>query len=88
KVEKFEKDTVVLSSGRKVRAQAVIMAIGVAPETKLAEDSDIELGETGAIKVDSNYKTNDEDIYAVGDAIEVYNSLTHSYTKLFLYHKS
>ena len=84
KVEKFEKDTVVLSSGRKVRAQAVIMAIGVAPETKLAEDSDIELGETGAIKVDSNYKTNDEDIYAVGDAIEVYNSLTHSYTKLSL----
>ncbi|WP_321994895.1 FAD-dependent oxidoreductase [Clostridium butyricum] len=84
KVEKFEKDTVVLSSGRKVRAQAVIMAIGVAPETKLAEDSDIELGETRAIKVDSNYKTNDEDIYAVGDAIEVYNSLTHSYTKLSL----
>lgn len=84
KVEKFEKDTVILSSGRKIAAKAVIMAIGIAPETKLAENADIELGGTKAIKVDRNYKTNDENIYAVGDAIEVYNALTHSYTKLSL----
>lgn len=84
KVEKFEKDTVVLSSGRKITAKAIIMAIGVAPETKLTENADIELGQTRAIKVDKNYKTNDENIYAIGDAIEVYNQLTHSYTKLSL----
>lgn len=84
KVEKFEKDTVMLSSGRKITAKAVIMVIGIAPETKLAELADIELGSTKAIKVDKNYKTNDENIYAVGDAIEVYNALTHSYTKLSL----
>lgn len=84
KVERFEKNTVILSSGRKITAKAVIMAIGIAPETKLAEDADIEIGSTKAIKVDKNYKTNDENIYAVGDAIEVYNSLIHSYTKLSL----
>ena len=84
KVERFEEDTIVLSSGKKVNASAVVMAIGVAPEVTLAKDAGIELGETGAIKVDKNYKTNDDSIYAVGDVIEVYNSLTHSMTKLSL----
>ena len=84
KVENFEKDTVVLSSGKKINAKVVVMAIGVSPETGLAKEANLEIGETGAIKVDKNYKTNDDDIYAVGDAIEVYNALTHSMTKLSL----
>ncbi|NFG40938.1 pyridine nucleotide-disulfide oxidoreductase [Clostridium botulinum] len=84
KVERFEEDTIVLSSGKKVNASAVVMAIGVVPEVTLAKDAGIELGETGAIKVDKNYKTNDDNIYAVGDVIEVYNSLTHSMTKVSL----
>ncbi|SHH02738.1 FAD-dependent oxidoreductase [Tepidibacter thalassicus] len=82
KVSSFEKDTVVLESGKKVEAQVVVMAIGVVPETELAVKAGLELGETGAIKVDQNYRTNDKDIYAVGDAIEVYHALTNSYTKL------
>ncbi|MBW6409083.1 FAD-dependent oxidoreductase [Clostridium weizhouense] len=84
KVEKFEKDKVILSSGKKINANVVVMAIGVTPEINLAKESGLEIGETGAIKVDKNYKTNDDDIYAVGDAIEVYNELTHSMTKLSL----
>jgi NADPH-dependent 2,4-dienoyl-CoA reductase/sulfur reductase-like enzyme len=84
KVENFEKDTVVLASGKKVTAKVVVMAIGVAPETSLAKEAGLDIGETGAIKVDSNYKTNDDNIYAVGDAIEVYNALTHSNVKLSL----
>lgn len=84
KVERFEADGVVLLSGRKIETKAVVMAIGVLPEVALAKAAGIELGVTGAIKVDKNYKTNDDDIYAVGDAIEVYNSLTHSMTKLSL----
>jgi len=67
---------VVLQSGEKIDAGLVIMAIGVAPETSLAVDAGLELGETRGIKVDHNYLTNDPDIYAVGDAIEVYNKLT------------
>ncbi len=84
KVTRFEKNTVVLASGEKIKANAVVMAIGVTPEIELAQNSGLEIGETGAIKVDSNYKTSDNDIYAVGDAIEVYNALTHSHTKLSL----
>lgn len=84
KVVKFEKDTVVLESGKKIKANAVVMAIGVTPEVELAKNSGIKIGETGAIAVDSNYKTSDDDIYAVGDAIEVYNALTHMSVKLSL----
>jgi len=80
----FEKDTVILSSGKKIVTKAVVMAIGVSPETSLAKEAGIEIGETGAIKVNKNYQTNDSDIYAVGDAIEVYNALTHTMTKLSL----
>ena len=84
KVDKFEKDAVILASGTKINAKAVVMAIGVSPETSLAKDAELEIGETGAIKVDTNYRTSDKNIYAVGDAIEVYNSLTHSNSKLSL----
>jgi NADPH-dependent 2,4-dienoyl-CoA reductase/sulfur reductase-like enzyme/rhodanese-related sulfurtransferase len=84
KVEGFEKDKVILSSGKTVDANAVVMAIGVSPETKLAKEASLEIGETGAIKVDKNYLTSDPYIYAVGDAIEVYNALTNTMTKLSL----
>lgn len=84
KVENFEENKVVLNSGKKINAKAVVMAIGVSPETTLAKEAGLEIGVTGAIKVDSNYKTSDDDIYAVGDAIEVYHALTHSTTKISL----
>jgi len=84
KVEKFEQDKVVLSSGIKINASVVVMAIGVSPETYLAKEAGIEIGETGAIKVDKNYQTNVPNINAVGDAIEVYHALTHTMTKLSL----
>lgn len=84
KVEKFEENKVVLASGKKINASAIVMAIGVSPETYLAREAGLKIGETGAISVDKNYQTNDSDIYGVGDAIEVYHALTHSMTKLSL----
>ena len=62
----------------------VIMAIGVAPETKLASQAGLEIGQTGGIKVDARYRTSDEDIYAIGDAIEVTHMLTGEPTRLAL----
>lgn len=40
------------------------------------------IGETGAIKVTADFRTSDPHIYAVGDAIEVYQSLTHKPVRL------
>ena len=81
-VKKITSDFVELESGRKINATMVVMSIGVTPETLLAKDSGLEIGETGGIKVDHNYLTNDKDIYAVGDAIEVYHRITKKKTKL------
>ncbi len=83
-VQKINEDSVQLQSGKKVKAKAVVMAIGVKPETSLVKDAGLEIGETGSIKVDHNYLTNDKNIYAVGDAIEVYNRLTHKKSRLAL----
>lgn len=83
-VKRITADTVELASGRKIPAGAVIMAVGVKPETTLARDAGLEIGATGGIKVNYNYQTNDKDIYAVGDAIEVYHKLTHTPTRLTL----
>lgn len=84
RVESFEKGLVVLASGRRVPADAVVMAVGVKPETELAVKAGLEIGETGGIKVDQNFKTNDSDIYAIGDAVETYNAQTHRSAKLAL----
>ena len=75
-VRKINSDSIELYSGKKVKASVVVMAIGVSPEIGLAKAAGLEIGETGGIKVDRNYLTSDKDIYAVGDAIEVYNSIT------------
>lgn len=65
-------------------ADIVVMAIGVAPSTKLAVDAGLKIGETRGIWVNHNYQTSDSDIYAVGDAIEGYNALTHKAGRLAL----
>lgn len=83
-LSKISDGYITTNSGRKIDAQAVVLAIGVRPETNLAKEAGLEIGETGAIKVDSNYLTSDRDIYAVGDAIEVYHRLLQKQTRLAL----
>ena len=82
KVSAFEENKIVLGSGKKVEADVVVLAIGVSPETDLAKQAGLEIGKTGAMKVNQNYRTVDRDIYAVGDAIEVYSYLFNDYFKL------
>ena len=80
----IEEDGITLSSGRRVPAQAVIMAIGVRPETALAAEAGLDIGKTGAILVDRQMRTSDPDIFAVGDAVEVRHLLTGKQTRLAL----
>ncbi|PMD73108.1 FAD-dependent oxidoreductase [Companilactobacillus nuruki] len=82
-IEIFD-DHIRLRSGIEVKANAVIMAIGVSPETELAEKIGCKLGVTGAIAVNQQYETSVPNVYAVGDAIEVTNRLTRKKTKLSL----
>ncbi|KAF0426161.1 pyridine nucleotide-disulfide oxidoreductase [Pediococcus acidilactici] len=77
-------DTIILDSGKELKAEAVILAIGVRPNTELAEKIGVTIGETGGIKVNQNYETNLPHIHAVGDAIEVYHQLLRKPTRLSL----
>ncbi|OXS72270.1 pyridine nucleotide-disulfide oxidoreductase [Lysinibacillus sp. KCTC 33748] len=81
---KVTADYVELNSGKQLKAQAVVLAIGVRPETSLAKEAGLAIGELGGIQVDANYTTSDPSIYAVGDAIEVFHQLTHKQTRLAL----
>ncbi|MFB1049953.1 FAD-dependent oxidoreductase [Paraliobacillus sp. JSM ZJ581] len=83
-ITKIEENQIQLQSGNKVAADAVVMAIGVRPETTLAKQAGLAIGTTGGIKVDHNYRTTDEAIYAVGDAIEVHHKITGQKTRLAL----
>ena len=71
----FEDDgstvSVKLQSGAEVRADLVILSIGVRPNSQLARDAGLTLNERGGIVVDDHMRTSDPDIYAVGDVIEV-----------------
>lgn len=63
--------TVALNSGREIETDLIILSIGVRPETSIAKDAGLKLNERGAIVVDEYMKTSDENIYALGDAVEI-----------------
>ena len=67
---------VKLSNGAELSCELAVMAIGVAPNTKLAQEAGLELGETRGILVNEHMQTSDPDIYAVGDCIETVNRIT------------
>ncbi len=62
--------------GRKIAADMVILSIGVRPNTGLATDAGLEIGPMRGIKVNDYLRTSDENIYAVGDAIEFTHPIT------------
>jgi NADPH-dependent 2,4-dienoyl-CoA reductase/sulfur reductase-like enzyme/rhodanese-related sulfurtransferase len=68
--------TVALESGGALETDLVILGIGVRPETQLARAAGIALGSTGGIAVDAQMRTNDPNIWAVGDAVEVKHVVT------------
>lgn len=79
-VSRFEeKDggvTVHLRSGKQIATDMVLLSIGVRPETKLAKEAGLAIGERGGITVNDYMQTSDADIYALGDATEVKNLVT------------
>lgn len=69
-VAKVEARRVVLEDGSAVRADLVIAAMGVVPESSLALAAGLEIGASGGIVVDDEHRTSDPAIYAIGDAVE------------------
>jgi NADPH-dependent 2,4-dienoyl-CoA reductase/sulfur reductase-like enzyme/rhodanese-related sulfurtransferase len=67
--------TAVLQNG-KIKADMVIMAVGVRPDTEFVRASGIETNSRGQIIVDERMRTNVPDVWAVGDAVEVVDFVT------------
>ena len=70
------------SSGKEIETDLVVIAAGALPNVEIAQEAGIELGETGAIKVNDKMQTNFDDIYACGDCVE--ETLLVSDTKIWL----
>lgn len=70
-------EEVITANGERFATDMVIMCAGIRPTVDIAVEAGINLGKTGAIKVNSRMETNIENIYACGDCIEETNVITH-----------
>ena len=75
---------VLLNNGNELDADIVILSIGVKPDTRLAAEAGLKIGEAKGIYVNEYLQTSDPDIYAVGDAIEFTNPITNKATITYL----
>jgi len=66
------------SQGQHMDAEMVLMAIGVVPESDLAKQAGLAIGERGGIQVTDSMQTTDQSIWAVGDVIEVNDVVTQA----------
>ena len=78
--QEVNSDSVVLSDGRVLPAELVILAIGVRPDVTLAKSAGLKIGTRGGISVDEFNRTSNPDIYAVGDAAEKTDAIDGSAT--------
>ena len=82
RVEGFEPATgtdrvgYVLAGGQRIPTDAVLVSAGVTPATAFAESGGIELGTTGAIKVDARQVTSNPSVLAAGDCCEAMHVVT------------
>lgn len=68
--------TVNIQDDCPIRTDMVILAIGVSPDSMLAEKAGLALGLRKSIAVNERMQTSNPDIYAVGDAVEITHSVT------------
>jgi len=76
KVEEFKGEGCVRGlryGGGDLEADLVVVGVGIEPSVELAEEAGVELGETGAIRVDRHMRTNLADVWAAGDCVETVN---------------
>jgi NADPH-dependent 2,4-dienoyl-CoA reductase/sulfur reductase-like enzyme len=64
---------VLTDTGMNIEAEIALIGAGIRPNSEIARDAGIELGRTGAIKVNERMETNTHDIYAAGDCAEAYH---------------
>ena len=74
--------TATLNSGKTITAGLVVLSIGVKPESDLARDAGLKLGERGHIVVNAHQQTSDPNIYAAGDVCETHDPILGTRTAI------
>jgi NADPH-dependent 2,4-dienoyl-CoA reductase/sulfur reductase-like enzyme len=77
-VASIDERAVTMADGRSLDADLVVGAIGVRPDVALAQQAGLALGPKGGLAVNEANQTNDPDIYAVGDAVEKADAISHA----------
>lgn len=77
-----ETTKIELNSGRIIETDMVILSIGITPNSTLAREAGITLNKKGGILVSESLRTSKQDIYALGDVIEVENYITKDKTMI------
>ncbi len=75
-VAEITENSVLLSDGKVIRADMVLVSTGIRPNAELADKAGIALGVAGAIKVNNKMQTSMKDIYACGDCTEQVHLVT------------
>ena len=74
--------TVKLDNGQTLKADMVLLSIGVRPTLQLAKDAGLELGEAGGLLVNEYMQTSDPSIYAAGDMVEIENRVMNKKVRI------
>ena len=72
----------IVLEDKKMSADFIILCIGVKPEDMLAVQADLKIYPRGGIEVDEHMRTNDEDIYALGDVVKIKNCVTEEFAHI------
>lgn len=83
-LEEVTEEFAILKSGTKLKSDAVVIAIGVTPESQILKEAGAEVDDKGYISINENYKTTLEDIYAVGDVVKKVDFINGGYIPLAL----
>jgi pyruvate/2-oxoglutarate dehydrogenase complex dihydrolipoamide dehydrogenase (E3) component len=75
---------VLLGDGEKIEADVVILAMGYRPNTELAQKSGVKINERGFIKVDGYMRTENPDVFAIGDCAEKWDFITRKPSAVML----
>ena len=81
-VKESEAYEIILDNGEALTADLVIMSAGIKPNSAFAKAAGIEINSRGGIIVDNNFRTNIEDVYAIGDVIETEQFITGERTMI------
>ncbi len=76
-ITEIHDNKVVFEDGKELTSDMVLISTGIKPNIALAKDAGIEIGATGAIKVNTKMQTNIDNIFACGDCIETFSLITH-----------